>query len=204
MMAIKKKVKPTKKTIKPAKVKIVKKTVKIKPVKVLKKPRRPVAVCILTGQSFKVSITMLERQAKKYKFPSVQDYLQYYVCKDAIKSLKEGYTDIEIRNKHNCKDKTDLPMKFLKGYAPKIKDRAKIKRREQRKATNDFIKDTTPGKYILKQKEEPKFLDMKNPEHVRSLTHFACARPQLFLNNDRTCNACDIYKLCCCPIRRRK
>ena len=199
-MATKKKVKPIKKTVKPVKVKAV----KIKPVKVLMKPRRPVAVCILTGQTFKVSTAMLERQAKKYKFPSVQDYLQYYVCKDAIKSLKEGYTEIEIRNKHNCKDKTDLPMKFLKGYAPKIKDRARVKRKEQRKATNDFINDPTPGKYILKPKEEAKFLDMKNPEHVRSLTHFSCARPQLFLNNDRTCNACDIYKLCCCPIRRRK
>jgi len=68
-MATKKKVKPTKKTVKPVKVKAV----KIKPVKVLKKPRRPVAVCILTGQTFKVSTAMLERQAKKYKFSSVQD-----------------------------------------------------------------------------------------------------------------------------------
>ena len=194
-MVIKKKIKLKKKPVKP---------VRVKPVKVLKKPRRPVAVCILTGQTFKVSSVMLERQAKKYKFPSVQDYLQYYVCKDAIKSLKDGYTDIEIRNKHNCKDRTDLPMKFLKGYAPKIKDRAKVKRRELRKATSDFIKDPTPGKYILKQKEEPKFLDMKNPEHVKSLTYFSCARPHIFLDNDRRCDGCSIYKLCCCPIKKLK
>lgn len=194
-MVTKKKIKPKKKPVK---------TIKVKPVKALKKPRRPVAVCILTGQTFKVSLAMLERQAKKYKFPSVQDYLQYYVCKDAIKSLKEGYTDIEIRNKHNCKDKTDLPMKVLKGYAPKIKDRARVKRREQRKATNDFIKDPTPGKYILKPKEEAKFLDMKNPDHVKSLTYFSCARPHIFLDNDRRCDGCNIYKLCCCPIKRLK
>ena len=194
-MVIKKKIKLKKKPVKP---------VKVKPVKVLKKPRRPVAVCILTGQTFKVSSVMLERQAKKYKFPSVQDYLQYYVCKDAIKSLKDGYTDIEIRNKHNCKDRTDLPMKFLKGYAPKIKDRAKVKRRELRKVTNEFIKDPTPGKYILKPKEEAKFLDMKNPDHVKSLTYFSCARPHIFLDNDRRCDGCNIYKLCCCPIKRLK
>ena len=194
-MVIKKKIKLKKKPVKP---------VKVKPVKVLKKPRRPEAVCILTGQTFKVSSVMLERQAKKYKFPSVQDYLQYYVCKDAIKSLKDGYTDIEIRNKHNCKDRTDLPMKFLKGYAPKIKDRAKVKRRELRKATNEFIKDPTPGKYILKPKEEAKFLDMKNPDHVKSLTYFSCARPHIFLDNDRRCDGCSIYKLCCCPIKRLK
>ena len=194
-MVIKKKIKLKKKPVKP---------VRVKPVKVLKKPRRPVAVCILTGQTFKVSSVMLERQAKKYKFPSVQDYLQYYVCKDAIKSLKDGYTDIEIRNKHNCKDRTDLPMKFLKGYAPKIKDRAKVKRRELRKATNEFIKDPTPGKYILKPKEEAKFLDMKNPDHVKSLTYFSCARPHIFLDNDRRCDGCSIYKLCCCPIKKLK
>jgi len=172
--------------------------------KAIKRPRRPVAVCILTDQTFKVSIAMLERQAKKYKFPTVQDYLQYYVCKDAIKSLKEGYTDIEIRNKHNCKNKIDLPMKYLKGYAPRIKNRARIKRREQRKALNEFINDTTPGKYMLKPKEEAKFLDMTNPEHVRSLTSFSCARPHIFLDNDRNCNGCNIYNLCCCPIKRRK
>jgi hypothetical protein len=195
-MVTKKKAKVIKK-IKTAKVKAV----KVKPLKVT---RRPTVVCILTGQTFKVSLTMLERQAKKYKFLSVQDYIQYYICKDAIKSLKDGYTDIEIRNKHNCKDRTDLPMKFLKGYAPKIKDRAKVKRRELRKATSDFIKDPTPGKYILKQKEEPKFLDMKNPEHVKSLTYFSCARPHIFLDNDRRCDGCSIYKLCCCPIKRLK
>jgi hypothetical protein len=197
MMATKKKVKPIKKTVKP-----IKKAVKS--VKVIKRPRRPVAVCILTGQVFKVSTATLERQAKKYKFPSVQDYLQYYVCKDAIKSLKNGYTEMEIRNKHNCKDKTDLPMKFLRGYAPKIKDRARAKKREQRKALNEFINDPTPGKYILPPKGEPKFLDMKNPDDVRSLTHFACARPHIYLNNGRNCNGCNIYELCCCPIRRRK
>jgi hypothetical protein len=196
MMAIKKKVKPVKQ------VKNIKKIVK--PIKVLKKPRRPVAVCILTGQSFKVSTAMIERQAKKYKFPTVQDYLQYYICKEAIKSLKDGYTDIEIRNKYNCKDKTDLPMKVLKGYAPKIKDRARVKRREQRKATLDFVNNPNPTKYILKPKEEPKFLDMKNPDHVRSLTTFSCARPHIYLNNGRNCNGCNIYKLCHCPIKKQK
>jgi hypothetical protein len=194
--------KPTKAKKKP--VKVVAKTVKIKKEKILKKPRRPVAVCIMTGQTFKISTAMLERQSKKYKFPTVQDYLQYYVCKDAIKLLRDGYTDIEIRNKHNCKDKTELPMKFLKGYAPRIKNRARAKKREQRKALNEFINDPNPSKYILKPKEEPKFLDMKNPEHVKSLTYFACARPHIYLDNDRRCNECNIYKLCQCPIKRLK
>jgi hypothetical protein len=192
----------TKAKTKAVKVKV--KPVKVKKEKVLKKPRRPVVVCIMTGQTFKVSTAMLERQAKKYKFPTVQDYMQYYVCKDAIKLLRDGYTDIEIRNKHNCKDKTDLPMKFLKGYAPRIKNRARAKKREQRKALNDFINDPNPSKYILKPKGEAKFLDMENPDDVAKLTYFACARPHIYLDNGRHCKGCNIYKLCQCPIKRMK
>lgn len=185
-----------KKTVKPIK--------KVKKEKVVKKTRRPALVCILTGQTFKVSQTMLEKQAKRLKIASVQEYVQYYVCKEARKLLKDGYTDIEIRNKFNCKDRTDLPMKILKCYAPRIKNRARAKRREQRKALNEFLSDPNPNKYMLKPKGEAKFLDMTNPEDVKSITQFACARPHIYLNNDRKCNGCSIYKLCCCPIKRIK
>ena len=95
-------------------------------------------------------------------------------------------------------------MKFLKGYAPRIKNRARAKKREQRKALNEFIKDPNPMKYVLKPKEEPKFLDMTNPEHVKSLTAFSCARPHIYLDNGRHCKGCNIYKLCQCPVKRMK
>lgn len=179
----------------------INKKTKVAPVK---KTRRPALVCILTGQTFKISQVMLEKQAKKLKFPTVQDYVQYYVCRDARKLLKEGYTDIEIRNKHNCKDRTDLPMKYLKCYAPRIKNRARAKKREMRKALNEFINDPNPAKYTLKPKGEAVFLDMTNPEHVKSLTYFACARPHIYLDNGRHCAGCNIYKLCQCPIKRMK
>jgi tRNA A58 N-methylase Trm61 len=204
---VKKKITQKNKKNKPVKQKPVNiKTVKAKPVKekVVKKPRKPVVVCILTGQSFKASQAMLEKQAKKLKFTSVQDYVQYYVSKDARKLLKEGYTDIEIRNKHNCKDKTDLPMKYLKCYAPRIKNRARAKKREQRKALNEFLNDPNPAKYMLKPKGDAIFLDMTNPEDVAKLTYFACARPHIYLDNGRHCKGCSIYNLCKCPIKRIK
>jgi hypothetical protein len=147
---------------------------------------------------------MLEKQAKRLGFTAVQDYVQYYVCKEARKLLKEGYTDIEIRNKFNCKDKTDLPMKFLKCYAPRIKNRARAKKREQRKALNEFLNDPNPNKYVLKPKGDAKFLDMTNPDDVAKLTYFACARPHIYLDNGRHCYGCSIYKLCKCPIKRMK
>jgi hypothetical protein len=203
MIKKKKKVKPTKvKTVKPKPVKT--KPVKVKKERVLKRPRKPVVICILTGQEFKISKAMLEKQAIKLKFPSSSEYVQYYVCKDARKMLKDGFTDIEIRNKYKYRDNTELPLKYLKCYAPKIKNRERAKRRAQRKALNDFINDPNPSKYILKPKGDPKFLDMTNPDDVKSITHFACARPHIYLDNGRHCGGCNIYKHCCCPIKRLK
>lgn len=191
------------------KSKVKSKTVKVRPAKILKRPRKAAVVCILTGQSFKISQTMLEKQAKKLGFKTVQEYVEYYVCKDARKLLKEGYTDIEIRNKHNCKERKALPHSIVKLYAKKIKNRERAKKRAARKGLNQFVDDfmnnpATREKYILKPKTETKFLDMTNPDHVKSLTEFSCARPHIFLDNGRHCKGCNIYALCHCPIKKLK
>jgi hypothetical protein len=179
----------------------------VKKLKVVKKPLRPVCVCILTGQTFKISKAQLEARSLKLKFPSSSDYVQYYVCKEAIKLLKEGYTEYEIRNKFNCKDKTDLPLKFLRCYAPKIKDREKVKRRKEKKLTNSFIEDfmsdsAVRAKYAVNRDKVPTFLNMKNAKDVESLTHSSCHRPHIFLNNGKNCEGCSIFKLCKCPIKK--
>lgn len=210
--------KPRKKTskVKPKKVtkkvttKVVKtkntkaKPVKVKSVKVLKRPRKATVVCILTGEVVKLNQTQIDKQAQKLKMSS-SDYTQYYVSKDARKSLKEGYTEAEIRNKHNCKDKTELPMRVLKCYAKRIKDRTRAKKREIRKAITEIYSDpTSKERYMVKPRTEPKFLDMTNPDHIKSLTAFACARPHIFLDNGRNCKGCNIFQHCACPIKRIK
>ena len=185
------------------------KAIKPKKEKILKRPRKPVVVCILTGQTFKISMSMLESQSKKLGFKSVQEYVEYYVSKDARKLLKEGYTDIEIRHKHNCKDRKSLPHSIVKLYAKKIKNRERAKKRAARKVLNQFVEDfindpATRGKYVLKPKTETKFLDMTNPDDVAKLTYFSCARPHIFLDNGRNCKGCNIYELCKCPIKKMK
>jgi hypothetical protein len=203
MMAIKKKVKPVKKTAK--QVKPIKKAVKPVKVKAVKPPRVPLVTCILTGQTFKIRNARLEKEALKLKMASAGDYVMYYVCKEARVLLKEGYTESQIRAKYNCKDRTDLPIRILKCYAKKIKNRAAIIKREKRKVLNEYINNPDPkARYTLKPKTESKFLDMSNPEHVKSLTEFSCARPHIYLDNGRNCNGCNIYKLCHCPIKRQK
>jgi hypothetical protein len=199
--------KATKKVVTKA-VKIVKtktvKPVKVKPVKALKRPRRANLICILTGEVVKVSQSQLEKQAQKLKM-SVPDYTQYYVSRDARRSLKEGYTEAEIRNKHNCKDKTELPMRVLKCYAKRIKDRSRAKKREIRKTITEIYNDpNSKERYMVKPRTEPKFLDMTNPDHIKSLTTFACARPHIFLDNGRNCKGCTIFDHCACPIKKLK
>jgi len=200
--------KAVKKKITKTKVKAVKKLpVKVKPkkVKAVKPPRVPLVTCILTGQTFKIRNARLEKEAFKLKIPTTAQYVMYYVCKEARILLKEGYTESQIRAKYNCKDKTDLPIVILKCYAKKIKNRAAIIKREKRKALNEYINNPDPkARYMLKPKTESKFLDMTNPDHVKSLTEFSCARPHIYLDNGRNCNGCNIYKHCCCPIRRLK
>jgi hypothetical protein len=193
MKAVKKKI-----TVKPTKKKPVK-------VKTVKPPRVPLVTCILTGQTFKIRNARLEKEAFKLKIPTTAQYVMYYVCKEARILLKEGYTESQIRAKYNCKDKTDLPIVILKCYAKKIKNRAAIIKREKRKALNEYINNPDPkARYVLKPKTESKFLDMTNPDHVKSLTEFSCARPHIYLDNGRNCNGCNIYDLCHCPIKRKK
>jgi hypothetical protein len=193
--------------MKAVKKKITVKSTKKKPVKVkaVKPPRVPLVTCILTGQTFKIRNARLEKEAFKLKISTTAQYVMYYVCKEARILLKEGYTETQIRAKYNCKDKTDLPIVILKCYAKKIKNRAAILKREKRKALNEYINNPDPkARYMLKPKTESKFLDMTNPDHVKSLTEFSCARPHIYLDNGRNCNGCNIYNLCHCPIKRKK
>jgi len=169
--------------MKAVKKKITVKPIKKKPVKVkaVKPPRVPLVTCILTGQTFKIRNARLEKEAFKLKIPTTAQYVMYYVCKEARVLLKEGYTETQIRAKYNCKDKTDLPIVILKCYAKKIKNRAAIIKREKRKALNEYINNPDPkARYVLKPKTESKFLDMTNPDHVKSNRVFMCTASHLF------------------------
>lgn len=49
----------------------------------------------------------------------------------------------------------------------------------------------------------PNVIDLvKNPDVCAEVTYDTCWRPDIFLNNHRTCNNCPIVDNCKCPTRR--
>lgn len=45
---------------------------------------------------------------------------------------------------------------------------------------------------------------LNNPDHVKVLTTTSCWYPNIYLDGGKWCNACPIFKDCCCSLKRRK
>lgn len=43
---------------------------------------------------------------------------------------------------------------------------------------------------------------LKNKEGISNLTKESCIRPDIYLNNDRTCDGCPYFDNCSCDIKR--
>jgi hypothetical protein len=69
-------------------------------------------------------------------------------------------------------------------------------------------KDDAPVVYDIPKfvRTEPKFLDVNDkldPNTIKSITSGVCYRPQVYLNNDRTCGDCNLFAHCACAIKRK-
>jgi len=157
-------------------------------------------VCILSGAEDKVKYLQLAKQAGKFKFNSVEEYVKYYVNKECVLLLKQGYTEKQIREKYDCVDKTQIPLGILKLYVKKFKNRAKIEKLEKRKEVQEYVKQQE-GAYIVKPYVR-NYIDMTNASQVAELTKSSCLRPDIYLNNNKACNGCHIYALCKCQARK--
>jgi hypothetical protein len=166
-----------------------------------KKTRKPkiTFVCILTGHEVTVLYSRAQQLAKKYKFSSIEEYQQYYIHKDGIILLREGYTEKQIRDKHNCNNKTSIPFNILKRYVKKFKNRQKIEKLEKRKAVQNFLK-TKECSQVREYTRQP--VDFTDKKQVEKITESACLRPDIYLNNERACNGCSIFEYCACPIKK--
>jgi hypothetical protein len=164
------------------------------------KPRGTVEVtCILSGKCERISQTKLIKQAAKFKFDNIEEYTKYYITKDCIKELRQGFTEKQIQKKHNIENGVQVPFNILRHYVKKFKNREKIEKIEKRKEVLKFMQDKNSA-YIVKPRA-PQYIDLTNEKQVAELTKSSCLRPDIFLNNDRSCNLCHIYQLCKCPIK---
>ena len=175
----------------------VKKTVK-KPQKSKRIPLTEL-ICVLSGKSEKVNYAKLTKLAAKFKFETTEEYIKYYICNDCIKLLRQGHTEKQIQKQFNYESDVQITFNVLKHYVKKFKNRQKIEKNEKRKEVLKYIENKT-GAYIVTPRTR-QYIDMTDEKQVAELTKSSCLRPDIFLNGDRSCNDCHIYKLCKCSIR---
>ena len=167
-------------------------------------PRKNSITCILTGKVFNYSKAKLEKEAKKLKFYTVEEYVEYYICKDARKLLKEGFKEGDIRKKYSCEISKYIPLNILKCYVKKFKNREKIERKQKKALIKDIIESNsrTIENYSINRDVKRDSYDLNKAEHVAILTRGACWRPDYYLDNDRTCVVCPLFKDCECRIKK--
>ena len=181
-------------------IKKVRKRRKGKKVKENKSPKPVELTCILTGKCFRIGLTVQQKQSERLKFDSVEEYRQYYICKEARALLKIGETEDEIRKKFNCDNKTPIPFRILKCYVKKFKSKESIKRKKRNAIIKEFVNNksnitVSSGKVTIP-------LSLNNAKHVEELTTGACWRPDLYLNNNKTCIGCPLFKDCKCELKK--
>jgi hypothetical protein len=165
-----------------------------------KKTSKVTVRCILTGEEKVYRDVQLNKLVVKYKFDDVETFIKYYICKNGIALLRQGYTEKQIREQFNCQDKTNISFNILKHYVKKFKNRQKIEKQEKRKEVLKYMEEKS-GAYTWTPKPRQS-IDFTSPEQVGELTRSACFRPDIYLNNDRACNGCHIYEFCKCAIRK--
>ena len=164
-----------------------------------KRQKRVDLVCILTGEVIpKQPRARVEKQAKKLKFDDVEDYINYFISRDARKLLSKGNTELEIRKQFNCKETKSIPFPILKCYVKKFKSKDAVDRKRQKKVAEEYRQ-----KPIVMQWKGSEPINMvKNKEMCEQVTQFACWRPDIYL--DLGCEACILKDNCACPIKNLK
>jgi hypothetical protein len=100
---------------------------------------------------------------------------------DAFRVLNETY----------CKD--------CKKVLPKEK-KVKIFTREEMEARAEEIRRNLPKINLNKERQ---VIDLtKDKASCEEYTEFTCIRPDIYLDNDKTCDYCSINKWCACPIKK--
>ena len=164
-----------------------------------KRQKRVDLVCILTGEVIpKQPRARVDKQAKKLKFDDVEDYINYFICRDARKLLSKGSSELEIRKQYNCKETKSIPFHVLKCYVKKFKSKDAVDRKRQKKIAEEY-----KSKPIVMQWKGSEPINMvKNKDVCAEVTQFACWRPDIYL--DLGCEACILNENCACPIKNLK
>lgn len=167
-----------------------------------KKPKRQKRVdliCILTGEVIpKQPRLRVDKQAKKLKFDDTEDYINYFISRDARKLLAKGHSELEIREQYKCKETKSIPFHILKCYVKKFKSKDAVDRKRQKKVAEEYKHKPI----IMQWKGSEPISLLKNKEMCEQVTQIACWRPDIYL--DYGCSECILKDNCACPIKNLK
>lgn len=83
-----------------------------------------------------------------------------------------------------------------------VKNQQKEKIKKVKKEKKEKKEEILKKRYIYIPKDNEIILLKDNPKYTAELTKTECWRPDIFLDNDRSCNECSLHKMCQCPIKR--
>jgi hypothetical protein len=96
-----------------------------------------------------------------------------------------------VLNETKCKD--------CRNQEPKEKKK-KVLTIEEMEARAEEIRRNLPKIDLNKERQ---VIDLtRDKDACEFYTQFACMRPDIYLDNDRTCDYCSINKWCACPIKK--
>lgn len=99
---------------------------------------------------------------------------------------------VRVLNETKCKD--------CRALDPKPKKAPKILTAEEIEARAEAIRKSLPKIDLHKERV---VIDLTKDKDACALyTQTACMRPDIYLDNDRTCDYCSINKYCACPIKK--
>jgi len=190
----------------PIKKKIKKPVVK-KKIKKKRKIRRILLVCLLTNKVKKINIKKAELLAKKLRFENIDLLVNNYISREACKMLRQGCSEAEIRLQYkNTENVKDIPFDVIKRYIKTFSSAEKMAQKRRRKIVKDVLesRECNGASSALIAVYEPVALNLNNPGDVQYLTQDTCWRPDIYLDNDHSCNTCYLKDHCLCPLKKIK
>lgn len=95
---------------------------------------------------------------------------------------------------------TETKCKDCKALEPKQKKQPRVLTSEELEARAEEIRKNLPKINFYKERQ---VIDLtKDKDACAYYTSIACVRPDIYLDNDRTCDHCSINKHCACPIKK--
>jgi hypothetical protein len=144
-----------------------------------------ILACAVTGIEKRVSKSAIQKGINK--FGTLEAFKKHYIDREAKKLLKQRISPADVQKKLLPKNKTPFSVDL------NVLAKLKLLKKPKNKAVeyNNVI-----------YKPSPKRTFASYQKYVEDMTSGACMRPDIYLNNDRTCDKCPFAEFCICGVKK--